>query len=91
MKTGPRLRDDMSIHTKRPSYFFCRKATVARATLGTGSGSHTPRRKSTGGNPFHGQIRELRKRKAQMLWPVPRNGETRRWRRTCRTRLASNI
>ena len=92
VKTGPRLRDDMSIHTKRPSYFLSKgyRPTVARATLGTGSGSHTPRRKSTGGNPFHGQIQEL-KRKAQMLWPVPRNGETRRWRRTCRTRLASNI
>ena len=42
VKTGPRLRDDMSIHTKRPSYFLSKgyRPTVARATLGTGSGSH---------------------------------------------------
>ena len=90
VKTGPRLRDDMSIHTKRPSYFLSKGYRSARYFRHRFWQPHPAHRKSTGGNPFHGQIQEL-KRKAQMLWPVPRNGETRRWRRTCRTRLASNI
>lgn len=40
VKTGPRLRDDMSIHTKRPSYFLSKGYRSARYFRHRFYGSH---------------------------------------------------
>jgi hypothetical protein len=88
VKTGPRLRDDMSIHTK--PLFLSKRLPGTGERVGTGSvsGSHPAqevhRRKSL---PWT-NTRAQEESTDRML---PRKGETRRWRRTSVVARASRV